>query len=102
MTCHFLLTDGAAAIPTRLRYQIGLRIKGSKPWDGARNPSKTGGSSLVAVVHLGGDSLFELGELVLRERAGEDLRTPFDEVVHHVADRVKHLAPVPLSAGEDG
>lgn len=63
--------------------------------------SRKTGSSLVAVVHLGGDSLFKLGELVLRERAGQDLRAPFDEVVHHVADRVKHLTLVPLSTRED-
>lgn len=59
-------------------------------------PLKTG-CSLVAVVYLGGDFLFELGELVLREGARQDLRTPFDEVVDHVADAVKHLTLVPLS-----
>lgn len=35
----------------------------------------------------------------MREGAGKDLRTPFDEVVDHVADGVEHLALVPLSAG---
>lgn len=55
------------------------------------------GASLVAVVDLGGDFLFELGKLVLREGAREDLGTPFDEVVNHVTDRVKHLPFVPLS-----
>lgn len=64
-------------------------------------PLKTG-SSLVAVVYLGGDFLLELGELVLREGAGQDLRTPFDEVVDHVADRVEHLAFVALSTETEG
>lgn len=68
--------------------------------DEAQRLEKTG-SSLVAVVHLGGHSLFKLSELVLWECARQDLRAPFDEVIHHVADRVKHLTLVPLSTGED-
>lgn len=63
-------------------------------------PLKTG-SSLVAVVYLGGDFLFELGELVLREGARQDLGTPFNEAVDHVTDRVEHLTFVPLSAETD-
>lgn len=55
------------------------------------------GYSLVSIVYLRGDLLFELSQLVLRERAGQNLGPPFDEVADHVADRVEHLALVPLS-----
>lgn len=98
MTCHFLLTDSADLFQPESFYQIGLGIKGYKLEEGKdeAKSSESPGSLLVAIVHLGGDSLFELGELVLRECAGQYLRTPFDEVVHHVPNRVKHLALVPL------
>lgn len=46
--------------------------------------------------------MFELGELVLWEGAGQDLGTPFDEVVDHITDRVEHLAFVPLAVETDG
>lgn len=72
--------------------------KGNEGWH--YSPLKTV-SSLVAIVYLGGDFLFELGELVLWEGAGQDLRAPFDEVIHHVTDRVKHLTLVPLSTQKD-
>lgn len=51
---------------------------------------------LVTVIYFGGDFLFEFGELVLWEGAGQDLRPPLDEVVYHVADGVEHLPLVPL------
>lgn len=51
---------------------------------------------LVPVVHLGGDFLFELRHLILRERAGQDLGAPLDQVIDHVSDRVEHLTLVAL------
>lgn len=85
-------------LPTRVILADRYEDKGNKGW--YYRPLKTV-SSLVAIVYLGGDFLFELGELVLREGAGQDLRTPFDEVIHHVTDRVKHLTLVPLSTQKD-
>lgn len=67
-----------------------------KGTEDTRRPLKSS-SSLVAIVYLGGDFLFKLAELVLREGARENLRTPFDQVVDHVANTAEHLAFVPLS-----
>ena len=89
-------------IPTRVMFSERYVDKGDISWGrGVKRPVKTG-SSLVAVVYFGGDSLFEFGELILREGAGQDLGTPFDEVVDHVTDRVEHLTFVSLTAETDG
>lgn len=73
-----------------------MRIKGIKDLETLKSKH-----SLVAVVYLGGDFLFELCELVLWEGAGQDLGAPFDEVVNHVTDRVEHLPLVPLLVGTE-
>lgn len=98
MTCHFLLTDSADLVQLESFHRMAIWIKGYElraVTDEARSLRKAG-SSLVAVVYLGGDFLLELGQLVLGEGAGQDLRAPFDEVVHHVPHGVKHLPFVPL------
>ncbi len=105
MTCHFLLTDTADLFQQGSFYRIDVRIREGYKLRGWKDEDKSlrkTPSSLVAVVYLRGDFLLELGELVLREGAGQDLRTPLDEVVDHVSDRVEHLALVALSGGEGG
>lgn len=62
---------------------------------------RTSVSSLVAVVYLRGDFLFELSKLILREGAGQDLGAPFNQAVDHVTDKVEHLSFVPLSVETD-